>query len=417
MLGGCAKLWAMQQGKQRSALTVVFLTVFIDLVGFGIIIPLSPFLATRYGASAVDVGQLMAVYSLMQFIFSPVWGRISDRFGRRPVILISVLGAAIAHTGFAFAQSLWMLYVARIFAGICGANIATAMAYIADVTPRHERSKSMGLIGAAFGLGFILGPVLGGLGGIIGDRLGSTPPLGMSFGALIAGVLCLLNFLIAFKNLRESLPQEKRSVVKPRQSRLKLISSYLQRPTVNLLMIIYFLSIFAMANMEPMMFLYVKDKFGWGLKIASLGFAYVGFMMALTQGYLIRKVMPRFGERKLLLTGLVFAAVGLTSIGLAANVYQLGLAVTLLALGTGFINPSITGSVSLLTPEDEQGTVIGVNQSMASLGRILGPELSGHFYLGGASHPFYIAGIITSFGFLIGLSIFKKLPEHGKSAH
>ena len=158
-----AKSGRWHAGMKKSPLAVIFLTVFLDLVGFGIIIPLSPYLAREFGASAFEVGMLMAVYSAMQFLFSPFWGGLSDRLGRRPILLVSIAGTALAHTLFYFAHDLWLLFLARTLAGIFGANISTAMAYIADVTSEKDRSKNMGLIGAAFGLGFVLGPAIAGM--------------------------------------------------------------------------------------------------------------------------------------------------------------------------------------------------------------------------------------------------------------
>src|SRR6185312_15700921 len=185
-------------------LLIIFLTVFIDLVGFGIIIPMNPYLAEAFGASPFQVGLLMSVYSLMQFIFSPFWGQLSDRVGRRPVILISLLGGAASHLGFAFATSFWALVLARSLAGLFGGNLSAARAYIADITPEKDRSKGMGLIGAAFGIGFILGPLIGYVFGRVGVHLGTLPPLGESFPALIAAFICFSNFLFAYFALPES---------------------------------------------------------------------------------------------------------------------------------------------------------------------------------------------------------------------
>ena len=182
---------------KKNALFVIFMTVFVDLVGFGIIIPLTPFLSRKLGATPFEIGALMTVYSLMQFLMSPFWGSLSDRLGRRPIILVSLLVSSLSHLGFAFSTTLVGLFLARMFAGIGGANISTAMAYIADVTDKKDRSKGMGLIGAAFGLGFVLGPFLGGFFGELGTHFGSEPPLGKSLAAVVASAICLFNFVIA----------------------------------------------------------------------------------------------------------------------------------------------------------------------------------------------------------------------------
>ncbi|MCJ8275373.1 MAG: MFS transporter, partial [Bdellovibrionales bacterium] len=175
--------------EQKRSLKIIFFTVFLDLVGFGIILPLIPYLAREFKASPVQIGFLMAIFSFMQFLFSPLWGKLSDRFGRRPIILISLFGASFSYVFFAFAQTLTLLFVARGLAGFFAANISAAQAYIADITPKDKRSVGMGLIGAAFGLGFIMGPAIAGLTGPIGEALGDQPPFGIQFSALVAGGL------------------------------------------------------------------------------------------------------------------------------------------------------------------------------------------------------------------------------------
>jgi multidrug resistance protein len=237
----------------KSHLTILFVTVFIDLVGFGIIIPLTPYLATEFGATSQDVGVLMSVYSLCQFLFSPFWGRLSDRFGRRPILLMSLLGSALSYLGFAFAGSLTMLILCRVFAGAFTANISTAMASIADVTPTEKRAQSMGLIGAAFGIGFIVGPAFGGLLSEWGAQIGTAPPWGMSFPSLGAAALCFINFVSAIFFLPESLPQEKRTRtlsspnVVSLPDRLKKVFEAFGKPLVGPLMWIYFFTGLAMA--------------------------------------------------------------------------------------------------------------------------------------------------------------------------
>jgi DHA1 family tetracycline resistance protein-like MFS transporter len=378
----------------RSRLLVIFMTVFIDLVGFGIIIPLSPYLAREFRASPLEVGLLLSVYSVAQFLFSPIWGALSDRIGRRPVILIGLAGGALSYLVFAFSTSLPLLFVARALAGLFGGNISTAHAYIADVTTPENRSKGMGMIGAAFGLGFIFGPLIGAGLGIVGQHLGSTPPLGLSFSALGAAVLCLANFLLATFVLEESLPPEARAV-RVRRNRIAEITKHLSEPVVGSLMIVFFLSGLAMAQMEAMLFPYVADRFGWGLETASMGFAYVGVLMVLTQGYLIRKWMPRFGERRVLTWGLGAFALSLVLIPFSFNIWLLAATMTLLALGNGMMRPPNLGLISLATPASEQGAVLGVTNSLSSLGRILGPVIGGYLYGVSSGGPFWSAGLLA----------------------
>lgn len=399
---------------KNSPLVVIFLTVFIDLVGFGIIIPTMPFIAKNFGANAKEIGLLMAVYSFMQFVFSPFWGSLSDRIGRRPVILVSLIGSAASFFLFAFSNSLALLFVARGLAGAFGGNISTAHAYISDVTLPSERSKGMGMIGAAFGLGFVFGPMLGGLLGMIGESLGSAPPLGLSFSALGVGFICLFNFCFAWFKLKESLPHEARAKTSNRPQRLKSILQQMKRPIAGLLMVVYFFSGLAMALMESMLIPYMAEVYQWGLKPTTYGFVYIGIIMMITQGYFIRKWMPKYGEPMLLTAGLVLFAISLFGIGLVHSILGMTIAMTLLALGNGLMRPPNLGIISLATPADEQGISMGVTNSLASLGRIIGPALGGFLYAYATpATPFFVAGIVAALALVIVLLLYAKLPASG----
>ncbi len=396
-------------------LLIIFLTVFIDLVGFGIIIPLNPYLSKEFGATPVQLGLLMGVYSLMQFLFAPLWGQASDRIGRRPVILWSLLGASIAHSAFGFASSLTGLVVARALAGVFGGNISAAMAYVADVTAEKDRSKGMGLVGAAFGLGFTLGPFIGGICADIGMKLGDQPPLGQSFPALVAGGICFINFLLAFKMLPESRNFSAPSVDRGR--RLEKILKALHTPVLSPLILLVFLTTFAMAHIEASLFLYVQHQFGWGLKQAAYGFAYIGVIMVFTQGYLIRKWMPRLGERQMLLAGLVVSTMAYGLISASVELWLLAIGVTLLAVGNGLTNPALNGSVSLTSSSEVQGNNLGIAQSMSSLARILGPPSGGALF----QHiemrsPFLLAALLSLAAFYVTWLIRRSLPQRGKEA-
>lgn len=385
---------------RKSPLFIIFMTVLIDLVGFGIIIPLSPYLAREYGASGLEIGMLQAIYSLAQFIFSPVWGGLSDRFGRRPIILISVLGTSLAHLLFALSPTVAWLMVARFLAGFFGANISAASAAIADLTNEHDRSKNMGLIGAAFGLGFILGPVIGGL-------------LGPHFAAYGASLICALNFVSALFFLKETKTTQSKPAA--RKNRFVRIVETLKKPTVSSLMIAFLMSSLAMTHMESMLFLYVNDLLGWDARTASFAFAFVGIMIAFTQGFLIRKLIPRFGERKLLMVGLLFLSIGIAGIGFSHTVVGLAVFNIFIALGIGIFNPSSIGSISILTGKDLQGETLGVNQSLAALGRIIGPIMGGYFYQSLGRHsPFFVGGALAFVGFLSLWPVYRRLPEPGR---
>jgi multidrug resistance protein len=373
----------------KNPLVVIFLTVFVDLVGFGIIIPLSPFLARQFGASAFEIGLLMAAYSGMQFIFSPFWGGWSDRLGRRPILLLSIGATALSHLLFYFSTSLWMLFVARALAGLFSANISTASAFIADVTPAKDRSKNMGLIGAAFGLGFVLGPALGGIFAKVGDN----------FPALLAALISGANFVAAYFFLPESLAPENRRR-RERKSRIKDIAEKVRRPVVGTLLVSQFIIGFAMASMEATLFLDVSDRYGWSMEKASYGFAYVGICIAFTQGFLVRKLLPAVGERRLLLIGMALFATSFLLTSASVYVWILAVAMTLLALGNGLLSPALTGSLSLLSSPKEQGEILGVNQSLAALARIFGPPVGGFLYAQiSMASPFLFAATIGFLGF------------------
>lgn len=387
---------------EKKSFLIIFLTVFMDLVGFGIVIPLNPYLAREFGADPLQVGLLMTIYSAFQFVASPIWGNLSDRWGRRPVILISVLGSALSHLAFGLSGHLWGLFLARGFAGLFGGNISAAMASVADITGPEQRAKGMGMIGAAFGLGFILGPFIGGV-------LGGTS-YGAQFPAFIAAGICFLNFLIALKILPETNQNKTTTAIK--SSRLGLVLIMLKKPTVNSVLVIYFLMSLAMAHMEASLFMLVQDRFNWTLSTASLGFAYVGVIMVITQGGIIRKTLPLWGEANSFLFGLSLLVLGYLGVGLATEISFLAIAVTLIGIGNGFANPALTATLSLLSEKTEQGGSMGVNQSLAALGRILGPATGGLIYRQlGPSFPFYVACGLVALSLWIGLRVRTKVPH------
>ena len=274
------------------------------------------------------------------------------------------------------------------------------------------------MIGAAFGLGFIVGPLMGGLLGVVGQHLGSAPPFGLSFSALGAAALCLFNFVFAYTSLQESLPPEKRAAAaKSRVRRKRLLELWMQmkRPVVGRLIFVYFLSGLAMAQMEAMLFPYVADVFGWGLKTASYGFAYVGVLMVLTQGVFIRRWMPKYGEPMILAAGLGLFALSLFGIAISSTITLLAITMTLLALGNGLMRPPNLGMISLLSSESEQGAVMGVTNSTASLGRIIGPIIGGFLYeYASKMAPFFFAGILAAAAFFVIVSSYGTLPATGR---
>ena len=377
---------------RKPSVLVIFLTVFIDLVGFGIIVPLIPSYSEHLGAQGYVIGLIFASYSAMQFIFSPIWGRLSDRHGRRPILLISTAGAAASYVLFArstglenHTAALWLMVVSRLFAGMCGGNITVAQAYIADITPPAERSKKMGLIGMAFGLGFILGPFIGGESL---RHLGDTGP------GCVAAALCAANFLLAWFILTEShRPDSAQAAPRPH---LDQWAHTLSQPKVGLLVIVFFLSTFCFSCFESTLPLLVGANFNLDFKrdatsastIAYL-FAYCGLIGALVQGGAIGRLVKKMGEPRLIALSLILTAAsfawipflkGASNLSWKILLQQNGLpwvwlllALALLSVGTSLTRPPLFGMVSNLTPAHEQGATIGVAQGAGSLARILGP--------------------------------------------
>ncbi len=392
-------------------LIILFLTVLMDLIGFGMILPLIPFLGRSLG-DPLMAGLLMAVYSLMQFIFNPFWGQASDKKGRRPIILISLLGASLSHLFFAFAGSFAFLFLARALAGLFGANISATMAAAADISTAKNRASTMGLIGAAFGLGFVIGPFFGGLLADMGSQISSLPPFGARTPALAASLICGLTFLMAYFYLPET------RVIQPEDSKVQTPSRWdslfksLKTPVLKQAIYGFSLTSVAMALMEVSLFFWVKDQLDWTLSQASYGFAYVGVLIVFTQGFLVRKLVPQYGERKILILGLALFAAGLILIPIFKGIWGLGMAVTLISLGQGLTHPTWTAVLSLLSSQSNQGGTMGWTHSLSALGRVIGPITAGFIYKNlSMSLPFYLAGGLTLIGLFVILSLYNQLPD------
>jgi MFS transporter, DHA1 family, tetracycline resistance protein len=405
----------LSSSNRKTQLTLIFLTVFIYLLGFGIIIPILPILSRDFGATATETGLLMSVYSLMQFIFSPFWGRLSDRFGRKPILLACLLGETFSYLLFAVSRDLSVLFLARALAGFFGGSISTASAYISDITPPDQRSKGMALIGAAFGLGFVFGPALGGLLTEYSKYISTEPFFNTSFASYFVSGLCFFTFIFGYFFLKESLTT--RLEKKAGKNRFLIIFEKLKIPVVSHLTVTFFLVSFSMSAMEATLVLYMSDVFNWGIKEVSYGFAYIGVIIVFTQGYLIRKVLPKWGERLTLKIGTAAFFVGMFLIALAPNIMVMTIAMTLIALGNGMTNPSLLGSISNLTDSTEQGSTLGVTQSLSSLGRILGPALGGFiFHRLFIQSPYVLAGFLGFIAFLIIMVLNTQIPNKGKTS-
>ena len=368
----------------RRARLAIFVTVLLDLLGFGMILPILPFYAQEYGASDLQVGVLFASYSAAQLLFAPLLGRLSDRVGRRPVLLGCIAGGLLAHLAFAAAGSFATLVVARTASGVAAANFGLAQAYVADVTPRAERSRAMGFIGAAFGLGFVLGPAFGGLLALVARV---AVPLG-------AAALALVNLGMASIWLRESLPPEVRE--RSRSGpwfRPRAFRGLVHDAPLFGLMVLFFLVTFCISLMEATLALFVQHRFGFGDFETSGLFVYVGVVMVAVQGGLIGRAVARFGERRLIPAAMAAMAAGLLVLGSAGSVVQVAAGLGLLAFGAGLNNPSTLGLMSQLTRDDTQGGTLGLSRSFGAAARALGP-LAGTWLFGhaGVSWPFWAAG-------------------------
>ncbi|MGA9996208.1 MAG: MFS transporter [Pyrinomonadaceae bacterium] len=356
---------------KRSPLLIIFITVFIDLVGFGIVIPVLPFYVegTRFHASARMVGLLFASYSIMQLIFTPLLGRWSDRYGRRPILLASIIGTGVGFLILGFATTLWMLFVGRIIDGISGGNISTAQAYIADVTTTEDRAKGMGLIGAAFGLGFIFGPAIGG----ILSRWGINVPF------LFAAGLAFTNAVLLYFMLPETVTKDHPARASAATGRWSQLLSALHQSRLAFVLAIYFLFVVAFSIMTTSFGLFTMYRFGYDAHDTGWLFVFVGVIGAIIQGGLIGRLVKRFGELPLIIAGALLFSASLFAIPLTGP--HTGLLMLLavgatFAVGNSLATPSLTGLASKSVGAGEQGGVLGVTQSVASLSRAVGPLLA-----------------------------------------
>jgi len=349
---------------RRRPLAIIFVIVFIDLMGFGIVIPLLPLYAEHYRPSALDFGLLLSSYSAMQFFFAPVLGRLSDRFGRKPVLVVSLAGSAVGYLLFGLARSLSLLFVSRVIDGISGGNISTAQAYIADVTSPEERTKGMGLIGAAFGLGFIFGPAIAGL----------TVPLGESAPGIAAAILSAAAMVATIAFLPEP-PRHSAegSRLAARSLDVRGFARAVRRPVVALILAIFFLITFAFSNFEATFSQFLHDTLHLSAAHVAFLFVYVGVLVAAVQGGFVHRLAKSFGERRLIVAGTFLVAAGLALLPLSLSVPLLLLLLVPLTLGIGASNPSLSSLISKSVEAEDRGTILGAYQSMSSLGRILGP--------------------------------------------
>lgn len=372
-----------------SQLAILFLIVFVDLVGFGLIIPLLPFYGEHFAATPSQVGLLMATYSFTQLLAAPFWGRLSDRVGRRPVLAISLCGATAAYLWLALANNLFELFAARAIAGAMAGNIATAFAYVADITTPANRARGMGMVGAAFGLGFIFGPAIGGLlaGSDPAHADFATPAL---LSAGLSGLASVLTLLFLKESLSADIRREHAQL--PRPSRWKLLARALRSRGVALLLGMAFLSTFVFAGMETTFAMWSRRQFGWGPEQNGYLFAFIGFVSALVQGGAVGRLAGVMGEPLLVTTGAAALAIGMAIVPFANSLTVLALAMFAVALGFGLMTPSLNSLLSLQVPAGMQGGAMGVNRSVVTLARVVGPGWAGLLFEHASRHAPFFAG-------------------------
>ena len=386
---------------QRSPLYLMALTIFIDFVGFGIVLPLLPFWAERLGAGAVGVGLILTIYALAQFIFTPVLGTLSDRYGRRPVILASLLIEALSLALSALAGSLAILVVARFMSGLGASNIGSAQAVVADVTPAQRRARGMGLIGAAIGLGFVVGPALGGL----------VAPLGPAVPFWVAMLVALANALLVLRFLPETRCRETAGATVPFTNRGMggVLAGWRwvpQNPAVARLVVINLLFTVAFTAMEAVFPLFTQHSFGWKAIQNGYIFTYAGMVMVLMQGGLVGRLVKRWGERRLLIAGLGMLAAGLALLSWSTNLALLFVALGIISIGDGAVTPVVSALLSCASSPTRQGETLGLAQGVAGLGRILGPLAAGSiFVIGGPGAPFMLGSVLVVLAALIALPV------------
>jgi MFS transporter, DHA1 family, tetracycline resistance protein len=387
--------------RRRSALAILFIIVFVDLLGFGMVIPVMALYAERLGATDAQTGWLMTGYSAMQFLFTPIWGRLSDRYGRRPLLLGSIAMTALGFLAYALAPDFRWLLASRLFAGAATANIAIAQAYIADVTPPEGRARGMGIIGAAFGLGFVLGPFMG---GVLSGWSVAAP------GFAAAG-LAAVNGVAALAFLRE--PAERSA--RPRRAGVRALWEELSRPGIRRLIAIFFLAVLAFSAMEATFALLAAHRYGLVQRQVGWVFAFIGVLVTVVQGGLIGPLTRRFGEAPLLVVGLLLQALGLATLPYGGSTAGLYGACVPLALGSGLTNPALSSLLSRRARDEDQGGTLGMGQSAAALGRIAGPISATSAY----DHVWFAAPYLGGAALLlltaaVGLTLRSPTPGTGR---
>jgi DHA1 family tetracycline resistance protein-like MFS transporter len=412
------------QKARKTALLTVFLAVLIDLIGFGLVLPLLPYYSSVFGASAIQVGFLYSIFSFAQLIFSPIWGSLSDRIGRRPIMLLSTFGAVIAYIIFGLAHTFSLLFVSRLVAGIMGGNISTAQAYVADVTSSEDRAKGMGLIGAAFGIGFVLGPALASL--LIQPAFLNWFHISeankFAVPGFFAALLSLTSFLLVCLKLPETVhrKEETEPLVRPSiftkqfwQFALKPGKSA-EKKVFLLLILSAFLFSFAQATLYSAFPIFCEGHLKLTVDQVGLLFVYMGIIAIVIQGGLIKTLTKNFSERNLFLTGSVLMATGFFLIPFVSSKSTLLVTLGTVSIGGSLNTPTLNSLISKEADPSNTGATMGTAQGMGSLGRVLGPTLGGAFYEAWYMLPFFVTALLLSFLVRVGVQL--KHHAHRKMA-
>jgi multidrug resistance protein len=389
----------------RKALIVLFFTIFIDLVGFGIVIPILPIYADELGANGFVLGLVTGSFSLMQFLFAPFWGNLSDRLGRRPILLISIAITAASYWLFSQSNTLFLLLLSRSLAGIGSANISAANAFISDITPPEKRAQNFGIVGAAFGLGFIFGPPIGGF---------LKNDFGIEWVGYTAAFLGALNFLMALFLLPESISDKsKTGPLFPNP--FKEIATVLKRTDIRGFLLSNFIFITAFSMMHLTASLLWEERFDLNEKEIGYVFAFIGISVAVVQGFLIKYFKSWFGERQLYLWGAILLGIGLLAMPFVPVELFIPLellALLVIAVGNGFFTPTVASLISQASRKGEQGKMMGLLQSIGSLSRVVGPLIGGVLYAQSASLPYIVAFFLMMATAWLAREVVKKvLPK------
>jgi MFS transporter, DHA1 family, tetracycline resistance protein len=394
--------------KKRSPLFLMALTILIDFTGFGLVIPLLPFWAERLGANAFEVGLIITVYALAQLLFTPVLGTLSDRYGRKPIIVVSLFIEVIALVMTAFANTLPLLLLARFIGGLGASNIGSAQAVVADVTEKQDRAKGMGLIGAAIGLGFVIGPAAGGV----------LAPAGQTLPFWVAAGVALVNAVLVFFFLPET---HKRASGEMEQTRhgsrgLGILFSgwrnAIRYPSVLGMVLVNLLYTIAFTGMEAIFALFTQHTFGWGASQNGYIFTYIGIIVVIMQGGLVGRLVKRWREPSVLLAGLVLMAVGLISLAFSTRFALLLVTLGILSVGDGAITPTVSTLLSFASPVEVQGEMLGLSQGVGGLGRIVGPLIAGSLYAFGSALPLVVGGILVIMAAVVALPALSAVRRH-----